>query len=165
MEPPVSTAERRQQDFDKVWQHFVVNQGRPGYQNGSCALKTRDGAYCAIGLLVPEPLHRVLGTISLYRRVWNAKDQNAYTVGCYAECVDTFALRDDVDPEIPAFIREDPAFYCRMQYAHDSAASWSDADYGPQAFTHRIESELRHFAKHYGLIVPAGGVYGHQESH
>ncbi len=149
----MSTAERRQQDFDRVWQHFVVNQGRPGFQNGSCALKTRDGAYCAIGLLVPESLHGVLGTLSLFRRVWSAEDQSTYTVGRYAKCVDAFALRDDIDPRIPAFIREDPAFYCRMQHAHDSAASQSDGDYGPQAFTNRIESELRHLAKHYGLTT------------
>jgi len=76
----VSTAERRQQDFDRVWQHFVVNQGRPGFQGGSCALKTQDGAYCANNLIGEPERLRCAAT------------------GCLCDCAESTYLGGDSEP-------------------------------------------------------------------
>lgn len=44
-----------QEAFDKVWDWFVV-QGKPRSLNedGGCAYRGKDGARCAVGVLVPD---------------------------------------------------------------------------------------------------------------
>lgn len=163
----MSTAERRQQDFDKVWQHFVVESGRPGVQNGMCMMRTSEGACCAIGVLVPAAQHRVLGSIALARRLYSAEDYSVYRVGGYNKQVDALPLRSDIDTEIPAFLREDPAFYCRMQGVHDHSvcdAQDSRNHLHLNDFKARITRRLREFAAHYTLNIP-GENHGYREGH
>lgn len=85
----------KQQAFNKVWQHFVVEKNPPSInKKGDCLYRGPNGEKCAAGLFIPD---------DKYRRSMECRP---------AECV---ADAMGVDTETAKFIRH-------LQACHDDAS-------------------------------------------
>ena len=53
----------KQEAFDKVWEYFIVEEGKPGFREHildkgpGCQYRTKDGGRCAIGVLIPDNIY------------------------------------------------------------------------------------------------------------
>lgn len=120
--------ERRQEHFNIVWQHFVVEKAPASFDISGCLYAGPDGAVCAFSLLLTE-------------------DERADAVrgheGYGAEAVIyTLRLRRFYN----RYGMPDP-WYDRLQYCHDSAAL-------NDGFTNAMADNLCGLATDYGLTVP-----------
>lgn len=48
----------KQEAFDRVWEHFIVDGQPLSRVGGRCYYRSPFGAKCAIGLLIPDELYR-----------------------------------------------------------------------------------------------------------
>jgi hypothetical protein len=44
----------KQEVFDKVWNHFIVNNGPPSLSSEGCCYRGPNGAKCAIGIFIAD---------------------------------------------------------------------------------------------------------------
>jgi len=44
----------KQEIFNKVWDHFIVNKGKKSMINGICKFRGINGSKCVIGLFIPD---------------------------------------------------------------------------------------------------------------
>lgn len=122
----------KQEAFNKVWQHFVVEKQPPGRSvtdvYGSCSYCTPEGHRCAIGALVTEE---------------EAKEMARATVGSIRH------MTPDIwEKYMPKSIRSlDKQFLVELQDAHDSP--------GCGSFHLNFETSLRCIADNFTLQVPA----------
>ncbi len=117
----------RQEAFDKVWRHFVVEKGPPsaGLRDGTsvCLYRGSGGRRCAIGVLVPD---------ELYDPEWE---------------------ETTITPRILALTGLDPdadlTFARELQRCHDDTAFMKNGVHSA------IERQLREFAEKSRLEVPS----------
>lgn len=47
-----------QEAFNKVWDHFVTNNGKPSLDfRGDCLFRGPNGTKCAVGVLIPDDIY------------------------------------------------------------------------------------------------------------
>lgn len=126
--------DRRQSDFDRVWNYYFVAGHTHGTRGTRLVYREAGGSCCAIGVLITDEEARHLGSYSLAKRVCMWDDEARKWVPKNFEDMPTF---------VPEFIRRDPMFYVGMQDVHDRSVG----DMGALAFG------LEQFAAAYGLTV------------
>lgn len=122
----------RQEVFNHVWNHFVVN-GKPlGFDlnDGGCVYGSRDIG-CAIGICLSNKLCQKLDNLNLGSILDIIKSENM----TYLDKIMEF-FPDDVDG----------GFLSELQSAHDQAAMNQPR--------HKIKSELEKFAENNRLTIP-----------
>lgn len=132
------TKDQNQEDFNAVWNHFIVGDGKPSLNpNGiGCAYRALDGSKCAVGLLMPDD-------------VYDPSIEGAGVYGLYNGNVGV--RRVNISQEMRRWLsRHDKELLAAMQSAHDSAA---DLQYG--GFRRRLELRLRSIATEFDLTIPA----------
>jgi hypothetical protein len=136
----------KQEMFDTVWNHFVVNKGpmsaamigdpdmKPGVNNGvKCYYRGPNGARCAAGLFIDDETYHA--------------SMEQTTVDC---------LRNPDDASLPLFPHVMSVFLYQLQLCHDNAAR--DALLGVRDFHEGIERRLRdriETGRITGVSVPA----------
>lgn len=129
----------RQEMFDRVWQHFVVEKGPPSGDVNRCNYRDPSGAKCALGLLIPDALYdpkmESLGTDALLR--------------CYPAIR---ALLAEGFDGTPAQLGE---FSYRLQRCHDDAVSEAVCEDAAGTFHSLIAKRLTDLAGSYVLTIPS----------
>jgi hypothetical protein len=123
--------------FDKVWQHFVVEEAPESYDldgpAGGCAYRGPIGNKCALGLLIPDHLYRL-----------TMESEPAYRV-LNEELTRYLMEHDGTFEGDPGDLDE---FASRLQDCHDDHA-------GRENFRDGIRASLLYLAADMGLQVPA----------
>jgi hypothetical protein len=120
----------RQEMFDRVWQHFVVD-GRPlaraGDAAGNCYYRMPDGRRCALGVLISD---------EMYSPAFEGRPARALIEGSGPLAA---ILKDGLEgtPE------QQSAFVQSLQYCHDEAGDTDD-----------IRTNLERLAVNHGLQIP-----------
>lgn len=113
-----------QEGFNKVWQHFIVEQNLPGFDNLNCVYN-QNGLKCAIGILVPEEKEKFL------------------VEGC-SLLFQPMEIKEEFQQEPGAYI----SFWERLQNKHDNTA----IDYKDDFHSHFMR-DLVQLAKKYNLKI------------
>lgn len=129
---------KRQDAFNIVWNHFVVNKGKPSVDRDSisCLYRGEAGAKCAIGVLLPD------------------KNYEKSLEGEELEFVASL---------IPGLrVKENLGFLRQLQQAHDDASDKNDgiadAKYeiaDVKTFRKNIKVKLTELAENWKLKIPA----------
>jgi hypothetical protein len=132
----------KQEIFNKVWNHFVVNKNPFSFnaQTKLCCYRTDDGNMCAVGLLIPdEEYHKGLEGLSVH------------------------SLLKDKVPYLTEFYLSDSSMYNfldMLQEAHDLpvtrglyAGALADSD-APDSVRDNVEEHLKLLAQDYNLTIP-----------
>lgn len=123
----------KQEDFSKVWNHFVVKKNPPSKEspNTFCRYRGNDGLRCAIGILLPDELY-------------SPRMEGRGVVGLLK-----------LGKELEAWIRSHNVhLLVALQNAHDNAAEV--AVRGKVDFHKSLEKRLRMVATMFECEIPAG---------
>lgn len=138
MKPTLTYPLTKQQAFDYVWHHFIVEKNPLAIRGTACVYNTPEGG-CAVGCVLPPDLRRRIGLSSFgMQRVIDAlagvesNQPPAQLAAVFAE-------------EIAAALGlENLEFFRELQAAHDNSAIEEDGE---------IERRFRDAAARYGLVV------------
>jgi hypothetical protein len=122
----------RQEILNKVWYHFVTMKRSFGYDKIKkvCVYKTRGGAKCGIGCLIPN---------ELYDPKMDCQASNAYSLGVHSNKFVQKALK-----KIGIRFKGNEQFLTDIQKAHDDSAEYDQS----------IAENLMELAKDYKLKLP-----------
>lgn len=123
----------KQQMFDRVWQHFVVEKGPPSGDLTRCNYRDPSGAKCAMGLLIPD---------EMYAPVMEGRPAYAVLAGW----PELHRLLMDGFDDVPIALWD----LCHsLQNCHDGAVAEAGS------FHRDIEKRLRSMAKASSLAIPS----------
>jgi hypothetical protein len=129
----------RQQMFDRVWQHFVVEKGPQSGTPMGCQYRARDGAKCALGLLIPD---------GLYLPEMEGRPAQGL-IGRYPELARH--LMDGFDGDVDVL----KAFTRALQQCHDDAVEEAACEDEICTFHEMVEDHLRRVGAEHDLTIPA----------
>jgi hypothetical protein len=131
----------RQQMFDRVWQHFVVEKGPASGNVTRCYYRSENGAKCALGLLIPDEMYdpQMEGTPS------------QALLGGWPQVRELLEQGYDGSPD--CFASSLWTFTRSLQFCHDTAVE-SCYD-GGESFHTLVENQLRDFAVWQDLTIPS----------
>ena len=133
------TKDRKQEIFNKEWEHFIVNKRGPGMKGSGCSYE----GGCAIGILLSNETACELDKV------------DAGTIGNVIPAGQSgidFELALKVEQEL-GLSNESPdtgaiSFLQALQQEHD------EASYNMRTFTAVFEKRLREIAQSYFLTIP-----------
>lgn len=119
----------KQEIFDKIWNHAVVEQNLPSYfQPGNCRYKDDNGNKCFVGVLIPD---------SVYKPEFEEKTLKYVVRQIFGGVTD-----DDID------------FLAELQEIHDYAAGrLSKPSHTIDDYFAEVKTKLERFAKQNLLSV------------
>jgi hypothetical protein len=129
-----------QEMFNKVWQHFVVEENpasvdRESEVGNGCFYRSPEGNKCAFGVLIPDEFyHEKMEGFTAISLIRGKECEN-----------EGRGMRE-------YFGKVDAIFISDLQEAHDDNAN----DYIGSNFTDAIEVDLKKLAEEYNLEVPNG---------
>lgn len=122
----------KQEIFNKVWQHFIVEKNPRGYdaEAENCVYKNQEGNKCAIGIFIPDD--KFIPAMNNWGTIWSFKDakDTLSRYGCENLLVEIFG------PEY------NMKFLSELQKAHDHIHERS------------MEENLRRLAVKWSLQIP-----------
>lgn len=134
---------QHQADFDKVWNHFVVEKNPPSVEEDdiTCLYRGPNGSRCAVGVLLPDEVYQpTLEGVSL-----KDLDPNVCVASEFAAWIRSHGL----------------TFLGQLQQAHDQAVLSQMAHnmaghsvLTPGRFHEEIERLLREVAADFGCEIP-----------
>lgn len=133
----------RQEVFNKVWDHFIVQQNPFGWNGQGCTYLSPDGTRCAIGILMPEGPWQECEEGIVYER-----ENGEYEEGWYiGEWTLDQVFNEEISFKMGLFLDE-------LQSAHDESAQMYNEDGCRGTRYDQFERYLRSIANQYNLAIP-----------
>jgi hypothetical protein len=133
----------KQEVFNKVWNHFVVNLGPASRDSEGCFYRGPNGAKCAIGIFIAdEDYSDEMEGLAII----DSNETNSYGVPGHRKLSE--AVKKGI-PDLNLDNQEELYFLNHLQDCHDSAGEGS----GP-SFHREIKKNLTNFAEEFNLEVP-----------
>lgn len=120
----------KQEMFNKVWKHFVVDkQHKSSRYGGTCLYRGPNNTKCAVGVLIPDD-------------AYNTDMDNERFDNRISSLIKRY-------PHLKKYVGDDVVFLTHLQRCHDST-------YSDNWFTVTMESILKEFAQKFDLTIPEG---------